>query len=159
VLGLSDPCVSESDVAAGVLRLLETASDTQELELTERVVNSRDELVVGVVEAVQECVLSPPRGCTDLRARAGVEAASWLDDFFADDAESEWDVLTQQMMFLLAELVADAMADALLATRSKRPLIAVDAALEDLRGRACRVVRTSMRLPVKLPPLNWLFRS
>ena len=63
---------------------------------------SLDELIVGVVEAVEECVLTPPPDCTDPRPRAEVEAVSWVNDFIADDAPHDEAVVSQHAMFQLA---------------------------------------------------------
>jgi len=66
------------------LRLLDPAPLS---ELADGLIESLDDLIVGVVEAVEECVLAPPPDCPNLRTRAEVEAVSWVDDFIADDAE------------------------------------------------------------------------
>ena len=100
------------DVAAGALRLLDPAPVS---ELAEGFTESLDDLIVGVVEAVQECVLAPRPDGPTLAVRAEVEAASWVDDFIADDATHDEALLAQQAMFQLACLVADAVADALTA--------------------------------------------
>ena len=113
VLGLSERRPVERDVAAGALRLLEDATDVREFVPTQAFLDSLDELVVGVVEAVDECVLYSPRDCVDLQARAEVEAARWVDDFLADDVTHDMSLASQQAMFVLAHLLADAVADAL----------------------------------------------
>jgi hypothetical protein len=134
-LGLSEPCPAESDVAAGALELLEAAPDVREAVLTQAHLDSSDELVVGVVEAVEECVLSPPRDGVDLRARAEVEAARWVGDFLADDVTGDKSVLAQQAMLLLAQLVADAVADALILRMSPQSPTVLDRTVEELRRR------------------------
>src|SRR4029078_11538115 len=63
--------------------------------------------------AVDDWVGSPPRDCVDLRAREEVEAARWVDDFLADDVTDERSGAAQQAMFVLAQVLADAVADAL----------------------------------------------
>jgi len=50
---------------------------------------------VGVAEAVQERVLAPPPDCSDPRLRVEVEAASWVDDFIADDVRNDQAVASQ----------------------------------------------------------------
>ena len=100
------------DVAAGALGLLDPAPVS---ELAESLTESLDELIVGVVEAVEECVLTPPPDCADPRLRAELEAVSWVNDFIADDAPHDEAVVAQHAMFQLACLVADAVADALTA--------------------------------------------
>jgi hypothetical protein len=152
VLGLAARCSSEHEVAVGALRLLESTNDVRRLGV-DRVLDARDELVVGVVEAVEECVLCPPPDCTDVRARAEVEAARWVDDFIADDATNDDDVVIQQVMFLLAQMVADAVVDALLATHLHETPRS-GALVEQLRRRACETLRRSGRLL----PLSRLLR-
>jgi hypothetical protein len=98
--------------------LLESAGDEQELVVDGVLADTFDELAAGVVEVVEECVSSPPDDCADLRARAEVEAARWTDDFIADDVVRNQDVATQQSMFVFAEALAGAIADALLSTPS-----------------------------------------
>jgi len=112
-LGLSELPAAERDVVAGALRLLEHSAGVPEVMPMQVFLDSIDELVLGVVEAVEECVVSPPRDCVDLRARAEVEAARWVDDFLADDVTDERSVAAQQAMFVLAQVLADAVADAL----------------------------------------------
>jgi hypothetical protein len=95
------------------MRLLEHSTDARELMPMQAFLDSLDELVVGVVEAVEECFVAPPRDCFDLRARAEVEAARWVDDFLADDVSDDHSVAAQQAMFVLAQVLADAVADGL----------------------------------------------
>jgi hypothetical protein len=131
-LGLSEQPPAARDVAASALRLLESAADAEQFVPTRSLLDSLDELVVGVVEAVEECVVVPPREPIDLRARAEVEAARWVDDFLADDVTDQRSIAAQQAMFVLARLLADAVAEAVVQrnTRSPRPR------LTDLTGRA-----------------------
>jgi hypothetical protein len=118
VLGLSERYPSASDVAAGALRLLEAGTDAHEAVPTQPIA-SLDEFVVGVVEVVEECVFSPPPDCPDVRARAEIEAARWVDDFLADYATDCASVAAQQMMFLLAQRLADTVAEALIQRASR----------------------------------------
>jgi len=154
---------ARSEVAALALRLLDPAPLS---ELAQGLTESLDELIVGVVEAVEECVLTPPSDCPNLRSRAEVEAVSWVDDFIADDAPKEADAVSQQVMFQLACLVADAVADALTARtqaqngpRSFRiprgPTFDLRRVVDDLRRRAVEAVRWSLQLTT---PLRWLHR-
>jgi hypothetical protein len=113
VLGVSKRYPSARDVAAAALRLLEAGTDAHEAVPTQPIA-SLDELVVGVVEVVEECVFSPPRDCPDVRARAEIEAARWVDDFLADYATDCASVAAQQMTFLLAQRLADTVAEALI---------------------------------------------
>jgi hypothetical protein len=135
-LGLSEQPAVASDVAEGALRLLEGVTEAEDLVSTRALLDSLDELVVGVVEAVEECVALPPRERIDLRARAEVEAARWVDDFLADDITDQRSIAAQQAMFVLARLLANAVADAVVErnTRPGRPW------LPDLQRRARSVV-------------------
>jgi hypothetical protein len=151
------------EVVTGALGLLDPDPVS---ELAENVDECLDDLIVGVVEAVQECVLTPPPDGPDLRARAEVEAASWVDDFIADDAPHDEAVAAQQAMFQLACLVADAVAEALTArTRATdRPtkfrclrVATLDPrrVVEELRRRAVEAVRWSVQ---RATPIRCLHR-
>lgn len=105
------------EVAAGALLLLDPVPVS---ELAERLPESLDDLIVGVVEAVQECVLAPRPDCPNLCARAEAEAASWVDDFIADDAPDDDAVVSQHALFQLACLLADADHCAAVASRRSR---------------------------------------
>ena len=153
-----------NEVAAGALRLLDLAAEVS--ELAEGLTESLDELIVGVVEAVEECVLAPPPGCANLRIRAEVEAASWVDDFIADDAPNDEDVVSQQAMFQLACRLADAVAEALTvrtqgSDRLSRPrglrveTLDLGRVLDELYRRGMGAVRWSIQLAT---PLRWLHR-
>ena len=118
---------------------------------------------MGVAEAVPERVLAPPPDCSDPRLRAEVEAASWVDDFIADDVRNDQAVASQRAMFQLACLLADAVADALTArTRAtdgptKSHCLRVQTldprrAVEELRRRGVEAVRWSARLA---RPFRW----
>src|SRR5206468_8600589 len=140
------------EVAAGALGLLDPNPVS---ELAKSLTESLDELIVGVVEAVQECVLTPPPDGPDLRARAEAEAASWVDDYIADDAPPDEAVVARQAMFQLACLVADAVAEALTArTRAtdrppKSRCLRIETldprrAVDELRRRAVEALRWSV---------------
>jgi hypothetical protein len=135
-LGLSEQRPVERDVAAGALRLLEDKPDVREVVAAQSFLDSLDELVVGVVEAVEECVVTVQPDCVDLRARAKVEAARWVDDFLADDVRDERYVGAQQAMFLLAQLLADAVADALIHRDTRPRPIASGRTIGDVYQRA-----------------------
>jgi hypothetical protein len=150
-----------SEVAAGALGLLDPDPVS---ELAATVNESLDELIVGVVEAVQECVLTPPLDCADPRLRAEVEAVSWVDDFIADNATHDEAVATQQAMFQLACLVADAVADALTARATDRSTrfrcLGVEMldrryVVEELHQRGVEAVRWIVQ---RVAPLRWLHR-
>ena len=152
-LPLSQP-TPRRQVAAGALGLLDPVPVS---ELAEGLTDSLDDLVVGVVEAVQECVLAPPPDCFDPRRRAEVEAASWVDDFIADDVRNDQAVASQRAMFQLACLVADAVADALTArtqatdgpTKSRClrvQMLDPRRAVDELRRRGADAVRWSAQL-------------
>lgn len=161
---------ARSEVAAVALRLLDPAPLS---ELADGLIESLDDLIVGVVEAVEECVLAPPPDCPNLRTRAEVEAVSWVDDFIADDAPDDPDAVSQQVMFQLACLVADAVADAVTArTHAEHGTTSVRIAgremfdlrrvaddvrrvVDDLRRRGVEAVRWSLQLAT---PLRWLHR-
>jgi hypothetical protein len=124
------------------------------------------ELIVGVVEVVEECVLAPSPDWPNLRTRAEVVAASWVDDFVADDATNDEDVVSQQAMIQLACLVADAVADALTVRThaSDRPrkvrCVRVEPrdlgrVVDELRRRGMGAVRWSVQLAT---PFRWLHR-
>ena len=152
------------EVAAGALRLLDAAPVS---ELANGLAVSLEELVVGVVEAVEECVLAPPPDCSDLSARAEVEAASWVDDFIADDAAPDEDFAAQQaVMFQLASLVAAAIAEALTARARmddrSRPSscprlerLDVRHVVDELRRRGLDAMRWTVQMAT---PLRWLHR-
>jgi hypothetical protein len=147
-LGLAEADHCERAVAAGAWDLLEAASDAREAVLKQAHLDSSDQLVVGVVEAVEECVLSPPRDCIDLRARAELEAARWVDDFLADDVRNDKSLAAQQAMFLLAQLVADAVADALIERISTQRVVpqarpVLDVTVDEL-GRLINVAFASV---------------
>jgi hypothetical protein len=148
--------ISGSDVAAGVRRLL-AATDAVELAQAEALEESLDELVLGVVEAVEECACASPP-CENLRARAELEAARWVDDFIADDVAAMKPV-SESAMFIVAQVLADAVADALRertrASRIRADSLGVRGVLEDLRRRAIETVRWSRELPT---PCAWLRR-
>jgi hypothetical protein len=143
------------DVAAGALRLVDTVPAIS--ELTEGVIESLDDLIVGVVEAVEECVLAPPPDCPNLCAHAEVEAASWVDDFIADDATNGETLVSQQVMFQLACVVADAVAEALavgarVRDRPSNPCglrlepLDLGRVVDEIRRLALDAVRWSVRL-------------
>jgi hypothetical protein len=151
------------EVAEGALRLLDSAPIS---ELAKGLAVLLDELVVGVVEAVEECVLGPPPDCSNVAARAEVEAASWVDDFIADKAGNEGDVVSQQAaMFQLACLVADAVAEALtdrMATDRPRKsrcvrvdILDLARMVDELRRRGVEAVRWSFAIAT---PSRWLHR-
>jgi hypothetical protein len=78
------------------------------------------DLVVGVVQAVEECVLDPPQ-CADLHSRADGEAAAWVLDFIADSASGK--ELPAQELFHVAHAVGEVVTDALMErTVSEEPL-------------------------------------
>ena len=158
-LAASQP-TPRSEVAAGALRLLDPAPIS---ELGQALTESLDELVVGVVEAVEECVLTPPPDCPNVRTRAEVEAASWVDDFIADDPNDE---MSQQAMVQLACLVAEAVAEALtLRTHAgdrpgKHRCLRVETldlrrVVDELHRRGVEVVRWGVQVAT---PLRWLHR-
>ena len=153
-----------SEVAAGALRLLDPAAEVA--DLAEGLTESLDELIVGIVEAVEECVLAPPPGCANVRIRAEVEAASWVDDFIADDAPNDEDVDSQQALFQLAGRLADAVAEALTVRTQESDIAGKPRGLRveslDL-GRVvaelCRRGMGAVRWSVQLvTPLRWLHR-
>ncbi len=161
-LGSSQP-IPRSAIAAGALKLLDPP---KVCELTEGLTASLDELIVGVVEAVEECMLAPPPHCLNLAVRAEVEAASWVDDFIADDAADDEALLSQHAMFQLACLVADAVAEALSVRTRERErasnprglrveMLDLGRMVDELGRRAADALRWSVQLAT---PLRWLHR-
>ncbi len=163
-LGLAGSRPSErSEVAALALRLLDPAPLS---ELADGLTESLDELIVGVVEAVEECMLAPPPHRLNLAVRAEVEAASWVDDFIADDAADDEALLSQHAMFQLACLVADAVAEALSVRTRERErasnprglrveMLDLGRMVDELGRRAADALRWSVQLAT---PLRWLHR-